>query len=125
MRKFVLPLAASVWIGLATASTPVFAQAAAAAEQIAALKKSVSESQASLHHYEWIETTVISMKGEEKSRTQSRCYYDATGSLQKVEQNTHADQGGRKPRGLRGKIVEKKTEEAKYRHRILDETDRG
>jgi hypothetical protein len=34
--------------------------------------------------YEWIETTAVSVKGEEKSRTRKRCDYGADGKLEKV-----------------------------------------
>ena len=53
-------------------------------ERVAALKQSMQESQTKLRQYEWIETTIISLKGEEKARTQKRCYYGADGKLQKV-----------------------------------------
>jgi len=42
-------------------------------ERVAALKQSMQESQTELRQYEWIETTIISLKGEEKARTQKRC----------------------------------------------------
>ncbi len=79
-------------------------------ERVAALKQSLQQDQARLRQYEWIETTVVSLKGEEKSRKQNRCYHGADGSLQKVPVAEAAPQG-RKPRGLRGKIVENKKEE--------------
>ena len=37
-----------------------------------------------MRRYEWVETTIISLKGEEKSRKQQRCYYGADGRVQKV-----------------------------------------
>ena len=53
-------------------------------ERVAALKQSMQESQTKLRQYEWTETTIISLKGEEKARTQKRCSYGADGKLQKV-----------------------------------------
>ena len=50
-------------------------------ERVAALKKSLADSQAQLRRYQWIETTVISLKGEEKSRQQQNVYYGADGKL--------------------------------------------
>jgi hypothetical protein len=50
---------------------------------VGALKATLAASQATLRQYEWIETTVVSLKGEEKSRKQQRCYYGADGTLQK------------------------------------------
>ena len=37
-------------------------------QMVAALKQNLAESQKRLRQYEWIETTAISLKGEEKSR---------------------------------------------------------
>jgi hypothetical protein len=85
------------------------AQQASVSERVAALKAGLAASQASLRQYEWIETTVVSLKGEEKSRKQQRCYYGADGVLQKVliEATPPAAQ---KP-GLRGRIIANKKEE--------------
>lgn len=62
-----------------------------------------------LRQYEWVETTVVSVKGEEKSRKQERCYYGADGGLQKVEEASTPPP--EKKRGLRGKIAASKQEE--------------
>jgi hypothetical protein len=77
-------------------------------ERVEALKKSVAQDQVRLKQYEWIETTVISLKGEEKSRKQDRCYYGADGGLQKVPVVAAPES---KKRGLRGRIAENKKEE--------------
>lgn len=78
-------------------------------ERVAAIKGSFAQSQAALRKYEWVETTVVSLKGEEKSTKQNRCYYGAEGKLQKVLVSTTPEE---KPgRGLRGKIKENKKEE--------------
>ena len=48
-------------------------QAAPTPDQIvAALKQNLAESQKRLRQVQWIETTVISLKGEQKSRKQQR-----------------------------------------------------
>jgi len=62
-----------------------------------------------LKPYEWIETTVVSLKGEEKSRQMNRCYHGADGQVQKVP--VTAPPAEEKKRGLRGKIAESKKEE--------------
>jgi hypothetical protein len=93
------------------------AQAPATPDQmVAALKKNLEESQKRLRQYEWVETTVISLKGEEKSRKQQRAYYGADGKLTKLpigEPQPAAAQGGRGRRGgrLKEKIVENKKDE--------------
>jgi hypothetical protein len=78
-------------------------------ERVAILKTSLAASQASLRQYEWIETTVVSLKGEEKSRKQQRCYYGADGVLQKVAIDAPPPPATK--RGIRGKIIANKTAE--------------
>jgi len=78
-------------------------------ERVVALKASLAASQAILKPYEWVETTVVSLKGEEKSRQLNRCYHGADGKVQKIPLTTPPPQ--KKKRGLRGKIAEAKKEE--------------
>jgi hypothetical protein len=85
------------------------AQNQSAPERAAALKATLAVSQAVLKQYEWIETTVVSLKGEEKSRQVNRCYYGADGGVQKVPLITPPP--AEKKRGLRAKIAENKKEE--------------
>ncbi len=83
------------------------------AERVAALKTTLAVSQANLRHYEWIETTVVSLNGEEKSQKQQRCYYGADGVLQKVLVDA-SPPPATKP-GLRGRIIaNKKAELTEY-----------
>jgi len=88
---------------------PAVAQQPSVAERAAILKATLAASQAVLRQYEWVETTVVSLKDEEKSRKQERCYYGADGGLQKVELSESPEP--KKKRGLRGRIAEKKKEE--------------
>jgi hypothetical protein len=78
-------------------------------ERVAALKTTLAASQANLRHYEWIETTIVSLNGEEKSRKQQRCYYGADGVLQKVVVDA-SPPPATKP-GLRGRIIANKKAE--------------
>jgi hypothetical protein len=97
-----------------------------AQERMAALKKSLGENQARLREYEWIETTRVLVKGEEKSRKQLRCYYGADGTLQKlpVASEPQAASSGRGRRGggpLMKAVVEHKKEEMQdYMERAAD-----
>ncbi|HEX2446206.1 MAG TPA: hypothetical protein VHJ77_19820 [Vicinamibacterales bacterium] len=105
-----------VIVGIALAILPAHGQAGGAEQHVAALKKSLASSQASLRKYEWIETSVISLKGEEKSRKQNRCYYGADGKVQKVPMGDpppqqQASGGGRRGGRLKKHIVENKKEE--------------
>ncbi len=88
---------------------PAFAQQQTPADRIVSLKASLEKSQVVLRQYEWIETTVVSLNGEEKFRKQERCYYGADGKLQKVLLTQSAPEPTK--RGLRGKIAEMKKEE--------------
>jgi hypothetical protein len=78
-------------------------------QRVAMLKQWMQASQAQLRAYEWLETTVISKDGEEKHRTEKRCYYGVDGTLQKVlvsDANTGGEGG---PPGilLPGKLIKK------------------
>jgi hypothetical protein len=92
-------------------------------QRVAALKQSLADSQARLHKYEWIETTIISLKGEEKARSQKRCYYGADGKIQKLAigeapEPKAAPTGGRRGARLKAKIVEnKKSDVQEYMER--------
>ena len=94
---------------LTALALPGFAQQPTASERAALLKATMAASQEVLKQYEWIETTVVSLKGEEKSRKQERCYYGADGGVQKVEVTSTPPP--EKKRGLRGKIAASKQEE--------------
>jgi len=103
---------------VATLSVPSgAAQAPSTPDQtVAALKQNLQESQQRLRQYEWVETTVISLKGEEKARKQQRAYYGADGKLTKIpigEPQPEAAKGGRGGRGgrVKEKIVENKKDE--------------
>ncbi len=83
MRRQVA-LAGAAVLGLAVAEAGL-AQDLSPQEQVVALKISLAASQAVVRQHEWIETTIVRLKGEEKSRFQNRCYYGADGQLQKVQ----------------------------------------
>jgi hypothetical protein len=87
-------------------------------ERVAALKQSMQESQTELRQYEWIETTIISLKGEEKARTQKRCYYGADGKLQKVPIGSpvpaqQPPAGGERRGRVKAKVIENKKDDMK------------
>ena len=87
---------------------------------MAALKQSIGEGTKKLAQYEWVETTVIKLKGEEKARKLNRCYYGADGKVQKIPMDQPAPQaqeqgggrGGRRGGGaVKAKVVENKKDE--------------
>ena len=85
-------------------------------QMVATLKQNLEESQKRLRQYEWVETTVISLKGEEKARKQNRAYYGADGKLTKIPigappaKAEAPDRGGRSGR-LKERVVENKKDE--------------
>ena len=105
-RCIVAALAALLTVGL---TSRVYAGQPSVAERVALLKASLALSQTVLKQYEWVETTVVSLKGDEKSRQLSRCYYGADGALTKVPLTTPPPP--KKKRGLLGRIAENKKEE--------------
>jgi hypothetical protein len=106
VRKPITSLAVAVIL-----ATPLMGQqpAAPATDPVTAIKQSLQKSAASIRAYQWVETTTVSMKGEVKSQTQASCYYGADGKVQKTP--VVAPPPEEKKRGIRGKIVENKTEE--------------
>ena len=90
------------------------------ADHVAALKQTMQQGMGLARKYEWVETTTISLKGEEKSKKQNRCYYGADGKVQKIsldqpQQQAPAQSAGGRGRGgrLKEKIVENKKDEMK------------
>jgi len=111
----------SLYVALAlVASWPLAARQAqpAPAERVAAIKQSFTESATALREFEWIETTILEFKGEEKSRTQKRCYYGADGKVQKLPIEGAAQpaaqsggRGGRRGGRVVQRVVENKKDE--------------
>ena len=97
------------------AATAIVAQQppapAGGTDHVTAIKQSLQTSAAALRQYQWVETTAVSIKGEDKSRTQNTCYYGADGKVQKTPIAAAPAEDSKKKRGLRGKIVENKKEE--------------
>ena len=110
---------AVVVVGLTTVwSAAGTGQTAPSPDQIvASLKQNLAESQKRLRTYEWIETTAISLKGEEKSRKQQRVYYGADGKLTKTPIGAAPAPQTQQPSGRRGggrvkeRVVENKKDE--------------
>jgi hypothetical protein len=96
-------------------------QAADKQANIAALKQSLAQNQATLKQYTWIETTQVSMKGEVKKEEQKQCYYGADGKVEKTPLSGAAPQqqqqpqqgGGRRGGRVKKAVVENKIEDLK------------
>jgi hypothetical protein len=117
-RSFVGVAVVTAGVLVAGSGRVVTAQAPASPDQlVAALKQNLADGQKRLRQYEWIETTTIALKGEEKARTQKRVYYGADGKLTKVPMGEPAakaapSDGGRGSR-LKSKVVENKKDDMK------------
>ena len=95
-------------LSLLISSHGAVAQQQNVSERVDAIKSSLAASQAALKKYEWIETTTISLKGDEKAEIVNRCYYGADGGVTKVPISKPAESKGR---GLKGKIAANKKED--------------
>jgi len=78
-------------------------------ELIEMIKKNFSDSKASIKKYEWVETTTVFYKGEQKSVKQYQCYYGVDGKMTKVE--TGGGTEAKKPGGIRGRIADNKVDD--------------
>jgi hypothetical protein len=101
--------AAAVLTGILVATPGVAQGGGDMQERVAALKKSMAASQQALRTYQWVETTTVSMKGEQKSMKQESCYYGADGKLQKTP--IAASPPPKEKGGLRGKAIASKKAE--------------
>ena len=89
---------------LAGLSTPAVAQMAGGAsnpelqQKIAALKQSAAENKQRLHHYQWVETQQITLKGEQKPQKVFQCSYGPNGQVM----HSHGPPGGSVPAACTG-----------------------
>jgi hypothetical protein len=80
-------------------------------QKVAAVKQSVAQNQQALRQYTWTEKMETIFKGETKSTKQSQCQYGPDGKVQKTEIGSAPPPD--KKRGLKGRVIEKKTDEMK------------
>ena len=76
-----------------------------------ALKQSAADNKQRLHHYQWVETQQIALKGEQKPERVFQCSYGPNGQVQKIPMGVQ--QAPPEKKGIRGRVVEKKTDEMK------------
>jgi hypothetical protein len=80
-------------------------------QKLASAKQAAAQNQKALRAYTWIETTELSLKGEVKSTKVDSCRYGPDGKVQKTPVVEPPPQ--EKKRGLKGKMIAKKTGEMK------------
>jgi hypothetical protein len=109
-------LAASLGVGILAVSaivTPsVRAQNPEIQQRVAEVKESMAVNKQLLAQYTWMEQDIISIKGDEKKEELYNVQLGPNGKPQKtpVDPSSVSDDERRR-RGLRGRIIEKKTEE--------------
>jgi hypothetical protein len=78
-------------------------------QRVAAAKQAAAANQQALRTYGWTQEMQVSLKGEVKSTTVNACQYGPDGKVQKAPIVAPPPQ--EEKRGLRGRVVEKKTGE--------------
>ena len=107
----------SIVVGIALAAVAfaagpsTHAQAPDLQQKLAAAKQSAAANQKALRSYSWLEKNELSLKGEVKNTTVDMCKYGPDGKVQKTP--VVEPPPPEKKRGLKGKIVAKKTGEMK------------
>ena len=105
----------SIAIGIALVAVAYVAgppmQAQDLQQKLAAAKQAAALNQKALRSYSWLEKTELSLKGEVKNTKVDMCKYGPDGKVQKTAVVEPAP--AEKKRGLKGKIVAKKTGEMK------------
>jgi hypothetical protein len=100
-------------IGVATLASiaPLMAQNTDLQAKLAAVQQSMAENKQKLHQYQWVETTQLTLKGEQKPPRENSCVYGPDGQVQKTPIGPPPEQpsGGR----LKERIIEKKEAEMK------------
>src|SRR5215467_7403532 len=90
---------------------PARPQSAELQQKLAAAKQTAAENKQRLLQYQWIETSQLTLKGDQKPPTQNSCKYGPDGQVQKTPLGPppQPPRGGR----MKQKIIEKKKEEMK------------
>ena len=105
----------SIVVGIALVALAYLAgppmQAQDIQQKLAAAKQAAALNQKALRSYSWLEKTELSLKGEVKNTKVDMCKYGPDGKIQKTAVVEPAP--AKKKRGLRGKVVAKKTGEMK------------
>jgi len=106
-----LPFIAAVVLA---ATVPAIAQMGGGAggelqQKMEVVKQSIAQNQQRLHRYQWVETTQLTLKGDDKPPKQSLCRYGPDGTVQKtpIGAPPQPPSGGR----LKQRVIEKKKEE--------------
>jgi hypothetical protein len=113
MKRNLIQAVSMVFILCLALAQPASAldQKQAVQEKVAAFKQSLAENQKALRQYTWTENTQLSLKGEVKSTKVEQCRYGPDGKVQKSLVSAPPEK--KEMRGLKKRVVEKKTDEMK------------
>ena len=91
------------------ASATALAQSSDLQQRVAAVNQSMAENKQRLQHYQWYETTQLTLDGDAKPPTQNLCQYGPNGTVQKtpIGPPPPPPSGGR----LKQRIIERKKAE--------------
>lgn len=93
------------------AAFPLGAQDNAVQERLAMVKMAMAANAQKLHQYQWVETTQVTLNGEQKPPTQASCQYGPDGKVQKTPIGSPPPEPSGGP--LMRRIIEKKKAELK------------
>jgi hypothetical protein len=101
----------TVSFGLLSLAAAASAQNSDLQQKLAGVKQTLAENKQKLQQYQWVETTQLTLKGDEKPPTQNLCRYGPDGQVQKTPVGPPPEQpsGGR----VKQKAIAKKKEEMK------------
>lgn len=115
-NALVLAMTAALVSAIGAASGSAMSSESAAEQQAENLNQRVGElvaqlrkSREAIKQYEWIETTTVFLRGEQKAQFEKRCYYGADGKVEKVTLTEPAP--AERKRGLRGMMMQRKKQE--------------
>jgi len=113
-KGFVMPSLASMLALAAILAPSLRAQNPQMQQRLAELKQSLAFNKQVLGNYTWLEQQIISIKGEQKKEEMYNVQLGPDGKPQKTPLDpSSVSDSDRKRHGLRGRIIEKKTEEYK------------
>jgi len=113
-KGFVMPSLASILALAAILAPSLRAQNPQMQQRLAELKQSLAFNKQVLGNYTWLEQQIISIKGEQKKEEMYNVQLGPDGKPQKTPLDpSSVSDSDRKRHGLRGRIIEKKTEEYK------------
>ena len=81
--KMILPVLIAICMG-AVLNRPTKAQNLELQQRVAEIKQTAEKNKQNLFQYTWVEQVTISLKGEQKKRSTSKCVSDRTGSPKKL-----------------------------------------